>query len=115
MGDDFIRKKGPAHRKAWRDSATLATPDLFVQQQSSVRRTLRAACSRGTALKTGQRVLLRRTPEGVVACEGTHSVASLVRPPRALIQALEQGSGVACATVDAMHEAAGLADLRLDD
>lgn len=115
MGDDFIRKKGPAHRKAWRESATLATPDLFVQQQSSVQRTLRAACSRGAALKAGQRVLLRRTPEGVVACEGTHSVASLVRPPRALIQALEQGSGVACATVDAMHEAAGLADLRLDD
>ena len=114
MGDDFIRKKGPAHRKAWRDSATLTTPDLFVQQ-SSVRRTLRAACSRGAALKAGQRVLLRRTPDGVVACEGTHSVASLVRPPRALIQALEQGSGVACATVDAMHEAAGLADLRLDD
>jgi hypothetical protein len=115
MGIDFIRQKRAGHRKAWREQTMLGTTDLFQQQPAPAVRLFRATSSAGSMLRTGQHVVLRRMDDGVVVCDGTRSVAAVHNPPADLLAALDQGGGVACATVDAEHPAAGLADLRMVD
>jgi hypothetical protein len=115
MGIDFIRQKRAGHRKAWREQTMLGTADLFRGQSATTVRIFRAVNSVGSQLRAGQRVVLRRTDEGVVVCEGTRSIAAVLNPSADVMAALEQGDGVACATVDAAHPEAGLSDLRMGD
>ncbi|AOS80772.1 MULTISPECIES: hypothetical protein [Hydrogenophaga] len=88
---------------------------MFVQV-TKVQRIVRATSGAGARLCVDQNVLLRRLPDGkVVASDGVHQVATVDKPPRALLDKLKAQHDAACGRVSRVSPESGNLELLLED
>lgn len=115
MGTDFLRNKRDRHFKTWREGAPRAASDMFAQV-TKIRRIVRATSDASARLCVDQNVLLRRTHDGkVVASDGVHQVATVDKPPRALLEKLKVQHDAACGRVSRVNPESGNLELLLED
>jgi hypothetical protein len=115
MGTDFLRNKRERHTKSWRFGLQFAAVDMFAPVKK-VKRVVRATSDSDAKLCLQQDVMLRLLPgEKVVASDGVHQVATVDKPPKALLTQLKQQHNAARGTVYRLHEGSCSLELLLED
>lgn len=111
MGLDFAEKVARSFRKGLDSKRVeLGTPTLFTKQPECSR-AYAATVRKGHALDLGEKLCIRFDGNDVVAMRGLTPVATLNNPPPDLKQALVASHGVACGTVQDVHEIAKTAEI----
>jgi hypothetical protein len=106
MGVDFISTGTRTFKKGWdRAAAALATPDLFRPQPSSEAREIQGDVVVGVEVKVGESLTVCVT-DGIVAYRHDGLVAEFVSPPAEVVQALQEGCGIASDRCPWRHRAA---------
>lgn len=91
MGADFMSKAGRSIERALdRSLRDLGTPDLFRRKPDRAERTVAAAVVPGESIGEGERLVVRRQRDDIVAQRGIKTVARVVNPGPELSAALAQ-------------------------
>jgi len=115
MGTDFLRDKRERHTKAWRHDILRVQGD-WVADAPKVKRVYRARASGLVRLLPNQRVVLRLiATDQVVASIGVCEVATITKPPEALVQQLRDSQGVKSAKVEKSSNTTLRVDLLVED
>lgn len=111
MGLDFAEKVARSFRKGLDSKRVeLGTPTLFSQQPECAR-AYAATMHKGHDLAPGDKLGVRLDGDRVVALRGLTPVATFNNPPADLKQALTESHGVACGTVQDVHDIAKTAEI----
>lgn len=102
MGVDFIREQsGKPWRKRWdKGLDRLKLPGLFDVQFSSQRRTVTIDIDGGSALKTGDQVIVQCDGPTTIVCSGHRRIGGIPGLPADMRAAISSCGGVALGTVE---------------
>lgn len=114
MGVEFLRDKRLQHRKAWNLPMMARVDDLFSANVQQTARVIRATLESGISLKSGDEVLIRRVPEGVVISKDICLVAHVEVPSIDLVHMLDAHDGLLAARVYECFDELSTVDIELD-
>lgn len=115
MGTDFLRDKKQRHTKAWRQGIARTEADWIVDTPR-VTRVFRAKSAGVTRLAANQPVGLRLVANNqVIATDGIHAVATLLKPSLALVEQLKRSQGLGSAKVQQASESSDRVDLVVEE
>lgn len=113
MGVDFLKRTAKTlERKFDRCLEDLSTPDLFTRVPNGCGRVAVAEPIENEKVSEGERLVIRRHGDAVVAQRGITNVAKLVNPEPSLLEAMH-ASSVAEGTVSRVHELSGVIELEV--
>lgn len=116
MGVDFLRKVAKPYKRGWdRGLRQLCLPDLFAQENPTVRRTFVARGVGAEAAVAGMECELRaRAPDRIDVYRNCAAVAIAERAPSDLVSAIAARGGVALGRVTNVHTLSGALDFEVD-
>jgi hypothetical protein len=114
MGIDFIKKAAPFFRKGVdRDRIQLATPTLFTTPPKCEARTYAVRLRQDKSVREGEKLGVRLSGRQILVLRGIDLVGTLNTQNEPLEKALTESFGEACATVQAVHMIARIAEVSL--
>lgn len=115
MGTDFLRDKRERHTKAWRQGIARTEGD-WIADAPRVTRVFRAKSAGATELAANQPVGLRLIADNqVVATDGVHAVATLLKPSLALVEKLKRSQGLGSAKIQRASKSSDRVDLVVEE
>jgi len=114
MGSEWILRAAKTFQKSW-DAGRVAagTADLFTRQPGDARRSIPAAIVDNARVEIGECVTVQKEGERYLVRRELTVVAAFASLPPDLGAAVEASAGIACGTVETVHEIAGMVEISL--
>lgn len=114
MGAEFIRRAAKSFRKSWdRGRISLGTSVFFTMQPTHVAMSAPFDLCPGAILHPGDRVTVETVGNSLVARSGLSEVARSDHAPTELLRAVQESCGIAMGTIDAVLDAASVAEVSI--
>jgi hypothetical protein len=108
MGVDFVSGKAKHFTKGWdREAVALGCPDLFKPQPEAKRRLIEGELVAGAHVEIGDVLIARLTDGGLAAYRMEVPIVRFEAPPAKVLAAVQEGCGVAEATIEEVGELSG--------
>ena len=115
MGIDFVRKAKQEIQKGWSlGREELSCSDLFTRSpEEDQGRTVLFLLENLQSVEVGKRVVLSVDGDKLLARDRIPIVASAIRPPGDLLQAIRAASNCAVGTITAVHTESRVVDIEI--
>jgi len=114
MGADFLERSKASFKRSWdRERVALGTSDLLTRQPDCVGRSVMAEVVENATLSVGERVVIERDVDGLVARRGLKEVARMKSPPPDVVRGIEESCGVGQGTVEHIHDGTGIVEVSI--
>ena len=114
MGADFIEKISKTIRHSWdHQRVALATSDLLTRQPENGGRSVVGDIIGDPQLAPGDRLVVEKDDDGLVARRGLTDVVRISAPPADVLRGIEESCGAGVGTVDQVHDQAGVAEISI--